>query len=256
MEKETLERICFNCNQFFPSMMGEATEYGICLSDVDFEPFLEELLEEANYSSCQDLIDSKKFPGVRKGCEIYEATEYVEIDDNSALGQELKRLSKAGELDIETIQAAALHAQIENIDWKAMPVDRYVRQLQSPLKEKQKAGVSSLGGMISFENKEAFSELLKYFKSLPPPKTLEEVYFKKEVLKNLERTDRREEMIPCMIEELYKTASNNTTRQWITAIFKFLEYCPKDMVREPLGKMSKDKRFSYRLRKKMTELLY
>jgi hypothetical protein len=28
MEKEVLERICFNCNHFFPASMEEETEYG------------------------------------------------------------------------------------------------------------------------------------------------------------------------------------------------------------------------------------
>lgn len=256
MEKEVLERICFNCNQFFLSSMEEATEYGICLSDGDFEPFIEELLEKSNYSSCQDLINSKKFLGERKGCENYEEIESAEIDDNSALGRELKRLCESGELNPETFKAAILDEQIRNIDWKTMPVDRYVRQLQSPMKKEQEAGISSLGGMISFGNKEAFKELFKYFKKLPPPKTLEEVYFKKEVLRHLERENTRLQIIPYMIDELYKTPSNNTTRQWISAIFKFLKYCPKDKVREPLEKMLKDKRFSYRLKKKMKSILY
>lgn len=256
MKKEKLERVCFNCNQFFPSTMEEATEYGICLSDKDFEPFIEELLDKSNYSSCQDLINSKKFLGDRKGCETYEEMESTGIDDNSALGQELKCLSESGKLNLETFKAAVLDEQIRNIDWKTMPVDRHVKQLQSPLKEERKAGISSLGGMISFGNKEAIKELLKYFKNLPPPKTLEEVYFKKEVLRNLEGENTRSQIVPHMIDELYKTASNNTTRQWISAIFKFLEYSPKDIVREPLEKMLKDNRFSYRLKKKMKNILY
>lgn len=106
MQKEALERICFNCNQFFPSSMDEPTEYGICLSDGDFEPFIEELLEKSNYSSCQNLINSKKFPGECKGCENYEEIESAEIDDNSSLGQELKRLCESGELNHETFKAA------------------------------------------------------------------------------------------------------------------------------------------------------
>ena len=255
MEEEKLERVCYNCNQFFPSTMEEATDYGICLSDRDFEPFIEELLDKSNYSSCQDLVDSKKFKGDREGCETYEEMESTEIDDNSPLGEELKRLSESGKLNPETLKAAVLDEQIRNIDWKSMPVDRHVKQLQSPLKEDQKAGISSLGGMISFGNKEAFKELLKYFKNLPPPKTLEEVYFKKEILRILERENARSQIIPYLIDELYKTASNNTTRQWISAIFKFLEYSSKDMVREPLEKMLKDNKFSYRLKKKMKNIL-
>ncbi len=256
IKKEKLERICLNCNQFLSSSMEEATEYGICLSDEDFAPFIEELLEKSNYSCCQDLIDSKKFLGEREACENYEEMELIEIDDNSPLGQELKRLCESGELNPETFKAALLEEQIRNIDWKTMPVDRYVKQLESSKKEEREAGVSSLGAMIALGNKEAFKQLLKYFKKLPPPKTLEEVYFKIDVLGHLEHGNTRLQMIPCMIDKLYKTPSNNTTRQWILAIFRFLEDCPKDKVREPLEKMLKDKRFSYRLKKKIKSILY
>ena len=255
MKKEKLERICWNCNQFLSSSMEEATEYGICLSDEDFAPFIDELLEKSNYSCCQDLIDSKKFLGEREACENYEEMELMEIDDNSPLGQELERLGESGELNPETFKAALLEEQIRNIDWKTAPVDRYVKQLESSEKEEREAGVSSLGAMIAFGNKEAFKQLLKYFKKLPPPKILEEVYFKKEVLRQLEHNKARWQMLPCLIDKLYKTPSNNTTRQWISAIFRFLEYAPKDKVREPLEKMLKDKRFSYRLKKKMKNIL-
>lgn len=256
MKKEVLERICFNCNQFFPASMDEETEYGICLNDEDFEPFIDELLENSNYSSCQNLVNTKKFLGERKGCDNYEEMESIEINDNSELGNVLNRLYESGELNPESFKAAVLDEQISNIDWKTMPVDRYVRQLQSPLKKDQKAGISSLGGMISLGNKEAFNELLKYFNKLPPPKTVEEVYLKKEVLRHLEHENTRLQIIPHIIDELYKTPSNNTTRQWISAIFKFLEYSPKDKIRGPLEKMLKDKRFSYRLKKKMKKILY
>ncbi len=84
MPKEQLERICFNCNYFFPSRT-EASEYGICLEDKDFEPFLDELLEDLNYGSCQKLISSKEFPGHKEACEKYEEAEIVEIDGDDDL---------------------------------------------------------------------------------------------------------------------------------------------------------------------------
>lgn len=256
MEEEKLERVCFNCNDFFPATMEEPTEYGICLNDNDFEPFIEELFEHSNYSSCQDLINSKKFDGDREGCETYEEVEYTEVDDDSPFGQVLNSLKESGELNPETVKDAIAYEQIRNIDFKTLLVDGYVKQLQSPMKSEQKVGITSLSAMIAHGNEEAFKELLKYFKSLSPPETLEEVYFKKDILSNLERSDTSEQMIPYMINELYITPSNNTTRQWISAIFKFLEFSPKDMVREPLEKMLKDKRFSYRLKKKMKKILY
>ena len=90
MKKEVIERICFNCNQFFPASMDEETEYGICLKDGDFEPFIDELLENSNYSSCQNLVNTKKFLGERKGCENYEEIESIEIEPREALGANTK----------------------------------------------------------------------------------------------------------------------------------------------------------------------
>ena len=68
MQKEDLKRVCFNCNQFFIASMEELIEFGICLSDKAFEPFIDELLENFNYASCQDLIDCKKIPGEQEAC--------------------------------------------------------------------------------------------------------------------------------------------------------------------------------------------
>jgi len=256
MNKEKLERICFNCNQFLPASMEEATEFGICLNDKDFEPFIEELLEKSNYSSCQVLINSKKFLGEQEACEDFEEIESIEIDDATPLVQELKRLCASGDLTPESLKAAILEEKIRNIDWKTTPVDQYVRQLKSPKIEEQKAGISSLGGMIALGNKEAFKELFNYFTQIPPPKTVEEVHFKKEVLRHLESDNTKQQIIPYLIDELYKIPSNNTTRQWISDIFRFLEHSPNEKIREPLEKMLKDKRFSYRLKKKMKNILY
>ena len=61
---EILEAICFNCNQFFPTIMDEPTEFGICLNDQAFEPFIDELLENPKTASCQELIHCKKFSGL------------------------------------------------------------------------------------------------------------------------------------------------------------------------------------------------
>ncbi len=78
----------------------------------------------------------------------------------------------------------------------------------------------------------------------------------RKLLRHLEHADKRSQLIPYLINELYNTPSNNTTRQWITAIFKFLEHSPKEKIREPLEKMIKDKKFSHRLKKKMKDILY
>jgi hypothetical protein len=254
--KDESERICFNCDHFFPASMSEATEFGICLVDEAFEPYIEELLENSNLASCRDLIDRRKFPGEREACENFEEGESIEIDDESLLGREIDHLRKTGNLNIETLREALLNEEIRNIDWKTMPVDRYVKQLQSPKKEEQEKGLSGLGGMIAFGNKKALKELFEYFKKLPPPKTLDEVYFKKEILRQLEHHKTMSPLVPRLIDELYNTPSNNTTRQWITDIFRFLGNAPIEKVRAPLEKMLKDNKFSHRIKRKIRDILY
>lgn len=255
MPKEELERICFNCNHFLPASMKEATEFGICLNDEAFEPFIEELLDNLNYASCQDLINRKKFSGEKEACADFEELESIEIDDNSPLGRELLRLQEAGELTPELFEQALLEEQIRNIDLSTVPVDKYITQLQDPDPEKQREAISNLGGLISFGNKEAFKVLFNFFKELPPPNTIEEVHFKKELLMYLDRSDTRTILLPHLIDELYRTPSSNTTRQWISDIFKFFEYSPLDEIREPLEQMLKDKRFSFRLKQKIRYIL-
>jgi hypothetical protein len=256
MKKET-EKICFNCNNFFPASQDEATEYGICLNDEAFDPFIEELFEKSNYTCCQDLIKSKKFSGERDACPDFSEIEIIgEIDDNSEFGKELKILCEKGQLNPETFKEALFKEQIRNIDWKTVPVDEHVKQLKSSIPKKRDAGVSSLGALISLGNEAAFQELLDFFRKLPPPVTLEEVYFKRELLRHLRCSKTKSKLIPVLVNELYQTPSNNTTRQWISDIFNFLRYCPHDEISLPFKNMLKDKRFSYRLKQKMKAILY
>lgn len=256
MEKEDLEAICFNCNQFLPISMDEPTEFGICLNDKVFEPFIDELLENPKTASCQDLITWKKFSGEKEACDNFEEVETIEIDDNSPLGIELSRLRKTDDLNIESFKMALLEEQVKNIDWKTMPVDKSVAQLKSSNLKEQNAAISNLAALIIHGNIDAFNELFIFFEQLPPPKTTKEVHFKMELLRHLTLSDKKIILIPHLIDELYRTASNNTTRQWISKIFQFLECVPRENVQEPLEKMLRDKRFSYRLKKKIKNILY
>ncbi len=256
MEGEKMEPICFNCNQFFPESFIESTEFGICLSDRAFDPFIDELLEDPDNAPCQELIHEKKISGEQEACDNFEEIEEgIEIDDDSPLGKELSRLVNVGKLTAETFQAALFEEQIKNIDFKTLPVDNYVARLHGSDPRERKSAISGLGALINHGNEKAFHELFSYFKQLPPPTELHEVHFKIDLLRDLKWSHTETPLIPVLIDELYQTTSNNTTRQWISAIFRFLELCPREEIREPLEKMLRDKRFSYRLKKKMKNIL-
>lgn len=256
MVKEELERICFNCNQFFPACMGdEATEFGVCLSDKTLDPFIDELLEDRKSNSCQKLLNRIKFSGERVACDDFEEIEEIEIDDNSPMGLALSRFSETGKLDLESLEADMQEDRLRNIDLKSIPVDAYASALRSSNPKERDPGITNLVGLISLGNKEAFNELFKFFKELLPPTTLPEVHLKLKLLEYLNRSDARTLLIPELIDELYQTVSNNTTRQWISEIFRFLANCPYEEVYEPLEKMLGEKRFSFRLKARIKKIL-
>lgn len=251
-EKEELERICINCNSFFPAD-SSLTEYGICLMDESFEPYIEELFEKSNYDCCRDLINNSKFAGNKDACKDFELTETIEIDEE--FEEDILKLAKDNALTVESLRNLLLIKEIERIDWKNYPIESYSKLLQSNNKKDVISGINSLGGLISLGNDKAFIALCEYYKKLPPAQNLEDVYFKMDILRQLNYKKDRKELVDCLVDELYKTPSNNTTRSLILKIFKIMKSIPLDLKKEALEKMLKDKRFSYRLKEKMKNML-
>lgn len=256
MDDNSLERVCFNCNYFFPDC-DDFTEYGICLDDEAFEPFIDELFE-MNYSSCRELVEAKKFPGGRDACEKYDEIEMEEIDENSSLRELLEKYNETGEIDQELLRYAVIEEQLNNVDYKTLPVTPYLDDLHSGDQMRQKRALNRLETLILQENREAFEVLLDLLKNLPLPQKIEEVHQKIRILECLEHGegDQRSKLIPLLIDELYRIPSNNTTRQWITKILKVLARSPEGEVRQPLETLLQKRKFSIRLRSRIEEVLY
>jgi hypothetical protein len=248
-----IEKICLNCGAFFPASFDLPDDFGICLNDPEFDPFVDDILDHEDFTSCQELVERKKFNGEREACSDFEPAEDIEIEDDTPLGRELKRLMDAGQLNADTFGQALSEDQVRNIDWTQMPVDRQKDQLKHP--DTQDRAVKSLGGMISLGNREAFMALSQFLKDLPPPSTIQEVHFRKDILAYLRRSKEKGALLPFLMDALYRTPSNNTTRQWISDILKFMEDLPFEQVCGPLERMIRDKRFSYRLKRKMKYVL-
>jgi hypothetical protein len=264
MKKEDLDQVCFNCNHFFPVIIDEPSEFGICLNDKEFEPFIDELLENSNYACCQSLIDCKKFDGNRDACPDFsevEVGESFEIDESTEFGQELVETIKSGQFSKEKLEEIVLREQIRNIDFKTLPVEKHTRQLKHPDPQERDSAISTLGSLIFQENKDAFHELFNFLKQLPPLETIEEVHFKKRIFRyfvhfaHSEHSEFRTPITQFLLDELNNTPSNNTTRQWISSILQFLESCPLEEISDPLEKMLTDNRFSYRLKKRIENIL-
>ena len=248
-------KTCIDCSSYLPVPPEELTEFGICLNDEVFEPFIEELLTGFLPGSCQALVEEKKFVGDRPVCPDFQETEIIEIDDDSPFGQALRRLKESGGLTPETRESAMSEERVRRIDWKTFPVDQYAKQLESNRSTERNMGITSLGAMIALGNPAAFQVLLRFLSSLPPPAMIEDVHLKMEILRRLNCWEDRSAVAPILIEELGRIASNNTTRQWVTEILRFLERCPLQMIQDPLRRMLAHGKFSTGFRKRVGEIL-
>lgn len=257
MEDEEFEPACADCNHFFPASDGP-TVYGICLNDPVFEPYLDELLENQNYDCCKKLIEQKKFDCNNAPCPDFEPAEITnlgEIDDDSELAKVLRNGFERGKFDKAALENGILTDLVNQINWKEMAVEPLEQKLKSANPEERDSAINTLIYLLYNNNEAAKRMILLYFNELPPPKTLEEVHFHKDLLRRLDVSQLRQELPEVLIKKLYQTPSNGTTRQWISEIFKVLKSSATEEMIEPLEEMLKDKRFSYRLKQKIKKIL-
>jgi hypothetical protein len=247
---------CLDCSSYLPASNDEFTEFGICLNDDAFEPFIEELLQGPIPDSCQALVQEKKFEGERHpACSDFRRVESFEIDDNTPLGQKLRRLQEEGKLNADSLEAAVFEERVKQIDCTTLSVDEYVSHLESVRPEERDKAISSLGALIALENSEAFQALLRFLANLPPPAAIGDVHLKMEILRRLSCAKDKAAVAAYLIEELGRTPSNNTTRQWILDILRFLDRCPSEVIKEPLERMLAQKQFSFKLRKRILDMI-
>ena len=247
-------KTCLECSAYLPASNDELTEFGVCLNDDAFEPFVGDLLTGPIPDSCRALVEQKKFHGeTHPICANFQRIESFEIGDDMA--QQLRHLAEKGELTPDALEAAVLEEQVKRIDWKMQPVDSYTRQLESDIPEERDKAISSLGALIALDNPEAFQTLLPFLANLPPPRTVEEAHLKMDIFRRLSAIKHREAVAPYLIEELGRTASNNTTRQWILEILRYLERCPLEVIQEPLEQMLAQRQFSFKLRRRILEMI-
>ncbi|MGA7277461.1 MAG: hypothetical protein WBW79_05945 [Desulfocapsaceae bacterium] len=124
---DKLERICENCNSFFPDTF-EPTENGICLADEAFEPYLDDLLERGDFSACQKLIEVKRFHLQQEACPLYEEAEIVELPPGGALETLVENLLNCG-LEDESCPASGYSFQDNSFTW-LMEHDEGLRSLR------------------------------------------------------------------------------------------------------------------------------
>jgi hypothetical protein len=236
-----LDKICMNCNNFFLYLANGPSEYGICVNDAEFEPYLKELFEKGNYDCCRKLIEKKKFDGNREPCKNFDMFE-VAGDDV---------------IDISAASGDQKISEVFDFIIKHKSVKKYRKQLNNPDRKKQIEAFESLVALALLENEKASELLIKSFKEIPPPITLEDTHFKIDVFRHVRKKFDLPDLIQVLERDLFEMKVNNHTRQWMTEIFKFLSiYREDDQVIELLTNMLDDKRFSYKIKDKIRKLLY
>ena len=255
---EELERLCCNCNHVFPSEPFES-DFAICLNDPDFEPYLDDLLENQDFSRCRQLVKDRRFPWDQEACSDFDPIEFIDLDTplSSELSNAIKELARDGELNAETIQQAIFEDVVRRIDWADVPVESYVETLNNAeTHEAREQAVGSLGGLISLGNEAAFDALCRYLRDLPPPTAIEQTHLRVEILRQLSHTySSRLKLGQLLVEDLIRTPSNNTTRGWYTAVFRFFEGSSADIAEQALAPMLDSPQFSYRIKKRIKTIL-
>ena len=253
-----LERVCTNCNYGFLSEPF-ASDFVICLKDPEFEPYLDEILEEQDFSRCQELVKQKRFSWEQEACPDFDPMEFSDEDIplSTELSSAIDQLAKDGNLTSETIQQAIFEDMIDEIDWAKVPVEKYVERLDNAkTQETRKKAVQSFGHLISQRNKAAFNALFSYLKDLLPPTTVEQTHLRIEILRQLKFTlNFQKKLARLLVKDLFRTPSNNTTRGWYTAVFRFFESSSADIAEEALQPILDSPQFSYRIKKRVKMIL-
>ena len=253
-----LDRVCGNCNHSFPTSQGGSDE-AICLNDAEFEPYLDRLLDHADFDCCAELIARKQFPLDREACPDFDPLEGIgdDIEIASELSADVQDLASKGQLTPQTLKAVIAAEAFRRTDWSKAPVEEYVARLQAASTvQSRKEALNSIGWLIHAGNKAAFEALCAYLRSLPPARTPEDCHFRVEVLGQLSwRRETDREVAQLLVEDLVQTPSNQHTRPWSTEAWRFFEKCSSDVAEEAFQPILTSPRFSYRIRRRVRRII-
>ncbi len=240
---EILDRICFNCSNFFTDVNDLGSDLGVCIQDEAFEEYLDEILENSDFSLCIDLYKEKRFDGNRDVCSDYVEIEFIE-DEETENGNQMTE--EEADRRVESL--------------RTQDVSSIAELLYSGEKEKNKA-ISALFYYMNFNNKNAFDIMINYYKNLPPVESIDEVHFRLKILDrfyyfNINKNCSND-LIEMLVDELYKMQSNNTTRQLFSSILEFLSgsRCEYDIVIDKLSSLLNSKKFSPKMEQNILSVI-
>ena len=234
--------MCVNCAFFFAEghEISEDT-YGLCLQEYDdsLEPYMDDIINGRITRECRKLFDKYKIVG-NHSCS----------DFKSSMPEEQGEV-----LPEPTTSEEALSMIIDNIDWSKQSVEKYKSALASSSVDEQKNAISSLGGLVAMDNSAAFEMLFDFLMKLVPPQNTDTAKLMVNILRKLHPYQNREKLIEPLVNTLFQTESNQQTRGWYTAVFKFLGECDLEDTEEYFIKMKDSDHFSYRIKKKIDNII-
>ena len=255
--KDELERLCGNCHAVHPAEPFQS-DFAICLNDPELEPYLDDILERQDFSRCQDLVLRKRFAWDREVCDDFDPVDDVGEEWSPELTAKVMKLAEDGDLTAETFQQAVLDDAFDRTDWSSAPIDGCVRKLkESKTLDAREEALNPFGFFIAHRNKAAFDALCEYLRALPPAETLEDKALRIEILRQLQvNWEYQRELALLLVEDLLRTASNNTTRGWYSEVLYFFERrCPPEIAEEALPPMLDSPHFSYRIKTRVRGIL-
>ncbi len=254
---------CSECHGVHPSEPF-ASDFAICLQDPEFDPYIDEIIERQDFSRCQELVQRKRFPWDRTACDkfapIDDLDEGEEAEWSPELTAKMIKLAQSGELTGETLKQAMLEDAVSRIDWANRSIDNEVRELaEAKSFDERKQAVRRFGGLIAQGNRAAFDALAAHLRDLPPPESAPEKGLRIEILRQLRFTsdpDSMAKLAHLLVDDLFRTPSNNTTRTWYTEVFRYFErFCPRAAAVAALQPMLDSPQFSYRIKKRVRGIL-
>lgn len=225
------DNICQNCNSFFGDIRDTETGLGICLRDEIFDTFIDDIMENSDFTCCYDLYLNKRFNGEKAACAHFEESEIFEISNENDI--------------FEFILS-------ENL--KHQKVDKIIENLHSSSSIKVKEAITSISAYIALGNDNAYEGLINYYMGLSPADSLEDVHIRMEIVEALSRKKSEKNTINAYVNELVRTPSNNTTRQLYSEILKLLGKCPAEMIKEPLLELLDKRQYSYKIKNRIMEI--
>lgn len=77
-----MQKSCKTCNMFFSEEDDFNNNFGVCLNNVVFKPFINFIFETYNFSSCINIYNENRYNGVKKCCEKYIENCFLDFNQD------------------------------------------------------------------------------------------------------------------------------------------------------------------------------